>query len=78
MERFLNQYVWFEAGQVLGSDKSHEAFVLRDYQGGKPRPLFIRKVVKVEPEFIVRSPLRGCSVDEIGDLAIIGRDLLNL
>ncbi|MGG6265054.1 hypothetical protein ACQ4M3_40995 [Leptolyngbya sp. AN03gr2] len=58
IEQFLNQYVWFEDGQVLDSDENHEALVLRVYGDGEPRPLFIRKVVKVEPQFFVRSPLR--------------------
>jgi len=58
LEQFLNQYVWFEDGQVLDSDENHEALVLRVYGDGEPRPLFIRKVVKVEPELFVRSPLR--------------------
>ena len=57
VEQFLNQYVWFEDGQVLDADKNHEALVLRTYGDGEPRPLFIRKVIKVEPELMVRSPL---------------------
>ncbi len=51
----LNQYVWFENGQVLDSDPSHEALVLRIYGQGEPRPLFIRKVIVTEPKYIVRS-----------------------
>lgn len=58
LEQFLNQYIWFEDGQVLDSDDNHEALVLRAYGDGEPRPLFIRKVVKVEPQFDVRSPIR--------------------
>jgi hypothetical protein len=52
---YLHQYVWFENGQVLDSDLNHEALVLRIYGTGAPRPLFIRKVVSVEPKLLVRS-----------------------
>lgn len=58
VEQFFNQYDWFEDGQVLDSDENHEALVLRAYGDGKPRSLFTRKVVKVEPQLFVRSPLR--------------------
>ena len=58
LTQYLNQYVWFENGQVLDSDTSHEALVLRAYGDGEPRPLMVRKVVPVEPTFSVRSPLR--------------------
>jgi hypothetical protein len=56
--QFLNQYVWFEDGQVLDADVDHETLVLRVYGDGEPRPLFVKKVVAVEPQFVVRSPLR--------------------
>jgi hypothetical protein len=55
INKHLNQYVWFENGQVLDSDTSHEALVLRVYGEGEPRPLFIRKVMVVEPKYLVRS-----------------------
>jgi hypothetical protein len=55
VEAYLNQYVWFENGQVLDSDPNHETLVLRIYGAGEPRPLFIRKVMAVEPKFLVRS-----------------------
>jgi hypothetical protein len=55
VEAYLNQYVWFENGQVLDSDPNHEALVLRIYGAAAPRPLFIRKVMVVEPKFLVRS-----------------------
>jgi hypothetical protein len=58
VEAFLNQYVWFEDGQVLDSDVNHEALVLRIYGDGEPRPAFVKKVVAVEPQLQVRSPLR--------------------
>jgi hypothetical protein len=58
MAQFLNQYVWFEDGRVLDADVDHETLVLRVYGDGEPRPLFVKKVVAVEPQFIVRSPLR--------------------
>jgi hypothetical protein len=58
MPQFLNQYVWFEDGQVLDADVDHETLVLRVYGDGEPRPLFVKKVVAVEPQFVVRSPLR--------------------
>ncbi len=58
MAQFLNQYVWFEDGQVLDADVDHETLVLRVYGDGEPRPLFVKKVVAVEPQFVVRSPLR--------------------
>ncbi|PSB52270.1 hypothetical protein C7B77_20675 [Chamaesiphon polymorphus CCALA 037] len=48
VEAYLNQYVWFENGQVLDSDPSHEDLVLRIYGAGEPRPLFVRKVRAVE------------------------------
>jgi hypothetical protein len=55
VEAYLNQYVWFENGQVLDSDPNHETLVLRIYGASEPRPLFIRKVMIVEPKFLVRS-----------------------
>jgi hypothetical protein len=55
LEQFLGRYVWFEDGQVLDSDLNHEALVLRIYGEGEPRPLFIRKVMTVEPKFLGRS-----------------------
>jgi hypothetical protein len=55
IKEHLNQYIWFENGQVLDSDTSHEALVLRIYGEGEPRPLFIRKVMTVEPKLFVRS-----------------------
>ena len=55
VEQFLDRYVWFENGQVLDADPSHEALVLRIYGDGEPRPLFIRKVVITEPKLLVRS-----------------------
>jgi hypothetical protein len=55
IETYLSQYVWFENGQVLDSDPNHEALVLRIYGSEAPRPLFIRKVVTVEPKLLVRS-----------------------
>lgn len=47
IEPFLNQYVWFEDGQVLDADVDHETLVLRCYGDGEPRPLFVRKVVRI-------------------------------
>jgi hypothetical protein len=55
VEAYLDRYVWFENEQVLDSDPNHEALVLRIYGAGEPRPLFIRKVMAVEPKFLVRS-----------------------
>jgi hypothetical protein len=55
VEAYLNQYVWFENGQVLDSDPNHEALVLRIYGAGETRPLFIREVMAVKPKFLVRS-----------------------
>jgi hypothetical protein len=55
VETYLNRYIWFENGQVLDSDPNHEALVLRIYGAGEPRPLFIRKVMAIEPKFLVRS-----------------------
>jgi hypothetical protein len=55
MAQFLNQYVWFEDGQVLDADVDHETLVLQVYGDGEPRPLFVKKVVAVEPQFVVRS-----------------------
>jgi hypothetical protein len=52
---YLGQYVWFENGEVLDADLNHEALVLRIYAAEAPRPLFIRKVVTVEPKLLVRS-----------------------
>jgi hypothetical protein len=49
LEQFLGQYVWFEDGRVLDADVDHETLVLRIYGDGEPRPLFVRKVVAVEP-----------------------------
>ena len=34
LTQYLNQYVWFENGQILDSDISHEALVLRAYGDG--------------------------------------------
>ena len=61
LTQYLNQYLWFENGQVLDFDIGHEAFVLRVYGDGEPRPrtiLMVRKVVSEEPTFLLRSPLR--------------------
>jgi hypothetical protein len=58
IDRFLNQYVWFENGEVLDSDVDHETLLLRCYGEGEPRPLFVRKVVRAEPQYVVRSPSR--------------------
>jgi hypothetical protein len=55
IEDYLDKYVWFENGQVLDSDPNHETLVLRIYGKGEPCPLFIRKVMVVEPKFVVRS-----------------------
>jgi hypothetical protein len=55
IEQFLGRYVWFENGQVLDSDVDREALVLRIYGDGEPRPLFIRKVMTIDPKLIVRS-----------------------
>jgi hypothetical protein len=55
LEAYFDRYVWFENGQVLDFDPSHETLVLRIYGAGEPRPLFIRKVVAVEPKLLVRS-----------------------
>jgi hypothetical protein len=57
IEQFLHQYVWFEDGKVLDSDGDHETLVLRCYGDDEARPLFIRKVVRVEPQYVVRSPM---------------------
>ena len=57
-EKFAGRYIWFEDGRVLDSDLNHEALVLRIYGEGEPRSLFIRKIVAVEPRFLVRSSLR--------------------
>jgi hypothetical protein len=51
LEQFLGQYVWFEDGRILDADVDHETLVLRIYGDGEPRPLFVRKVVVVEPRF---------------------------
>jgi hypothetical protein len=55
LPQFLNQYVWFEDGQVLDADVDHEALVLRIYGDDEPRPLFVKKVVAVEPQLMMRS-----------------------
>jgi hypothetical protein len=57
VERYLNQYIWFEDGQVLDTDPDHATLVIRAYGDGEPRPLFVKKVLSTEPQLMVRSPL---------------------
>ncbi|NJN49462.1 MAG: hypothetical protein HC805_06410 [Alkalinema sp. RL_2_19] len=42
-----------------------EPLVLRVYGEGEPRPLFVKKVVAVEPQFLVRSRCGWC--DAVSD-----------
>jgi hypothetical protein len=56
IEQYLNQYIWFEDGQVLDSDPDHATLVLRIYGEDGPRPLFVKRVVPTELELRVRSP----------------------
>ncbi|MEB3295216.1 MAG: hypothetical protein VKJ24_18840 [Synechococcales bacterium] len=56
LEQYCNQFVWFEDGKVLDADKNHEVLVLRVYGEGAPRPLFVKKVVPIEPKLCIRSP----------------------
>jgi hypothetical protein len=59
IEQYLNQYIWFEDGQVLDADPDHATLVIRAYGNGEPRPLFIKKVLPIEPQLRVRSPFIG-------------------
>ncbi len=56
LEQYENQYIWLEEGAIKDFDVSHEALVLRIYGAGEPKPLFIKKVVAIEPSLIARSP----------------------
>jgi hypothetical protein len=56
VEQYLNQYIWFEDGQILDTDPDHATLVLRAYGDGEPRPLFVKKVVPIESKLTVRSP----------------------
>jgi hypothetical protein len=59
VDQCLNQYIWFEDGQILDTDPDHATLVLRAYGDGEPCPLFIKKVVPIEPQLRVRSPFLG-------------------
>jgi hypothetical protein len=59
IEQYTNQYIWFENGQVLDSDPDHATLVIRAYGDNEPRPLFIKKVLPIEPQLQVRSPFLG-------------------
>jgi hypothetical protein len=56
IEQYLNQSIWFEDGQVLDADPDHATLVIRAHGDGEPRPLFVRKVLPIEPQLKVRSP----------------------
>jgi hypothetical protein len=52
------QFVWFEAGQVLDADVDFSALCDRVMHFAADRPTFIRQVLPVDPQPIVRTPLR--------------------
>lgn len=58
VEQYLNQYVWFEDGQVRDADPDHTTLIIRAYGDGEPRPLFVRKVTSIEPRLLVRTPFQ--------------------
>ncbi|GAP95302.1 hypothetical protein [Leptolyngbya sp. NIES-2104] len=58
VETHLNQYVWFEGGQVLDADENSEALAIRVCREDENRPLFIKKVVFQDPQPVVRTPFR--------------------
>jgi hypothetical protein len=49
------QFVWFEAGQVLDADVDFSALCDRVMHFAADRPTFIRQVLPVDPQPIVRS-----------------------
>jgi hypothetical protein len=49
------QYVWFEDGQILDSDRDESALFLRAYTPDETRPLFIAQVLATEPSRSIRS-----------------------
>jgi hypothetical protein len=52
------QFVWFEAGQVLDADVDFSALCDRVMHFAADRPTFIRQVLPVDPQPIVRTPLK--------------------
>lgn len=54
LQRYSGLYILFENGQVLDSDKDEPALVLRAYEARGLKPLFIKKVVPVEPRLNIR------------------------
>jgi hypothetical protein len=49
------QFIWFEDGQILDSDRDESALFLRVYAPDETRPLFIAQVLATEPNRTIRS-----------------------
>jgi hypothetical protein len=54
LSQYVGLYVLFEDGQVLDADKDESALVLRAYETRGLKPLFVKKVVPVEPRLSIR------------------------
>ena len=55
LRQYAGLYVLFEDGQVLDADKDESALVLRAYDIRGLKPLFVKKVIHVEPRLSGRS-----------------------
>ncbi|MEB3336294.1 MAG: hypothetical protein VKJ46_02460 [Leptolyngbyaceae bacterium] len=53
LEKYPGMYVLFEDGKVLDCDTDEEALVLRAYEHTGPRPLFVKKVLEEEPQYML-------------------------
>ncbi len=58
LRQYAGLYVLFEDGQVLDADKDESALVLRAYDIKGLKPLFVKKVVPVEPRLSIRGFVR--------------------
>ncbi len=52
--QYAGLYVLFEDGQVLDADKDEATLVLRTYAARGLKPLFVKKIVPVEPRLSIR------------------------
>jgi hypothetical protein len=56
LKHYQDQYVWFEDGKVLDTDKDQAALAIRVYGQIGLRPLLIKKVCSEDPHPLVRTP----------------------
>jgi hypothetical protein len=58
LQSYQSQFVWFEAGKVLDADVDFSVLCDRVMHLAADRPTFIRQVLPVDPQPIVRTPLK--------------------